>query len=61
MGNKRRSIRFDERTWMLLIELSEKTGASISVIIRSMIIRGLDSIVDESGNLIIDEGQIQED
>lgn len=61
MGNKRRSVRFDERTWMLLIELSEKTGSSISVIIRSMIIRGLDSILDESGNIKINEKQIQKE
>ncbi len=61
MGNKRRSVRFDERTWMILTELSTKTGASISVIIRSMIMRGLDGIIDESGNLKIDEKQIQEE
>lgn len=61
MGYKRRSVRFDERTWMILTELSAKTGASISVIIRSMIMRGLDEIIDESGNLKIDEKQIQEE
>lgn len=61
MGYKRRSVRFDERTWMILTELSTKTGASISVIIRSMIMRGLDEIIDESGNLKIDEKQIQEE
>lgn len=61
MGNKRQSVRFDERTWMILTELSTKTGASISVIIRSMIMRGLDGIIDESGNLKIDEKQIQEE
>lgn len=61
MGNKRRSVRFDERTWMILTELSTKTGASISVIIRSMIMRGLDGIIYESGNLKIDEKQIQEE
>lgn len=61
MGNKRRSIRFDERTWMLLNELSSKTGASISVVVRSIIINGLNSITDESGNLKINEKQIQEE
>lgn len=61
MGNKRRSIRFDERTWMLLTELSEKTGANISVIIRSMIIRGMDEIIDESGNIKINEKQEQKE
>lgn len=53
MNDKRKSIRFDDRTWMLLNELSRKTGANISVIIRSMVIRGLDKITDENGNLKI--------
>lgn len=61
MGNKRRSIRFDERTWMLLNELSKTTGASISVIIRGILMRGLNEVVDESGNLKINEKPIQED
>lgn len=59
--NKMIAIRFDERTWMLLNELSEKTGANISVIIRSMVIQGIDGIVDESGNLKINERQIQKE
>ena len=59
MGNNRRSVRFDERTWMLLSELSKKTGASISVIIRGMVIRGMDEIMDDSGNFKINEKPIQ--
>ena len=59
MGNNRRSVRFDERTWMLLNELSNKTGASISVIIRGMVIRGMDEIMDDSGNFKIDEKPVQ--
>ncbi|MGJ1015449.1 hypothetical protein K6V25_15950 [Bacteroides salyersiae] len=59
MGNNRRSVRFDERTWMLLNELSKKTGASISVIIRGMVIRGMDEIMDDSGNFKIDEKPVQ--
>ncbi|GFZ38972.1 hypothetical protein [Bacteroides nordii] len=59
MGNNRRSVRFDERTWMLLNELSKKTGASISVIIRGMVIRGMDEIMDDSGNFKINEKPIQ--
>ena len=31
MGNKRRSVRFDEHTWMLLKEVSEKMGVNMSV------------------------------
>ncbi len=34
MGNKRRSVRFDEHTWMLLKEVSEKMGVNMSVVIR---------------------------
>ncbi|MBT9871982.1 hypothetical protein GPL06_03955 [Bacteroides salyersiae] len=59
MGNNRRSVRFDERTWMLLNELSKKTGASISVIIRGMVIRGMDEIMDDSGNFKINEKPVQ--
>lgn len=59
MGNNRRSVRFDERTWMLLNELSKKTGVSISVIIRGMVIRGMDEIMDDSGNFKIDEKPVQ--
>lgn len=61
MGNKRRSVRFDERTWMLLNELSKKTGASISVVIRGMVIRGMDEIMDDSGNFKINEKPVQKD
>lgn len=59
MANKRISIRFDDGTLMLLDELSSKTGAKISVIIRSLVMKGIDEITDESGNLILDEKQIQ--
>lgn len=59
MANKRISIRFDEGTLMLLDELSSKTGANISVIIRGLVMKGIDEITDESGNLILDEKQIQ--
>lgn len=59
MGRRRISVRFDEGTLMLLTELSSKTGARISVIIRSLVMKGIDEITDESGNLILDEKQIQ--
>lgn len=57
--NKRISVRFDEHTMMVLNELSDKTGAKISVIIRSLVIKGIDEITDETGNLILDEEQVQ--
>jgi hypothetical protein len=44
---------------MRLAELSSKTGAKISVIIRSLVMKGIDEITDESGNLILDEKQVQ--
>ncbi|MDR1556807.1 MAG: hypothetical protein LBS88_07250 [Tannerellaceae bacterium] len=43
------SVRFDERTWMLLKELSEKTGSSMSVIVRSMVMRNIDAWLDKAG------------
>lgn len=59
MRKKKRTVRFDERTWMILNEISRKTNASISVIIRSLVMKGIDEITDETGNLKIDEKQIQ--
>ncbi|WP_390437811.1 ribbon-helix-helix domain-containing protein [Bacteroides uniformis] len=60
MASRRMSIRFNERIWMILNELSEKTGVTVSVIVRSLVMKGIDEITDESGNLKIDERQIQE-
>ena len=59
MGNKRRSVRSDEHTWMLLKEVSEKMGVNMSVVIRSMVARSLREITDDSGNLILNEKQVQ--
>ena len=60
MASRRMSIRFNERIWMILNELSEKTGVTVSVIVRSLVMKGIDEITDESGSLKIDERQIQE-
>ena len=60
MASRRMSIRFNERIWMILNELSEKTGVTVSVIVRSLVMKGIDEITDDSGNLKIDERQIQE-
>ena len=59
MGNKRRSVRFDEHPWMLLKEVSEKMGVNMSVVIRSMVAHSLREITDDSGNLILNEKQVQ--
>lgn len=60
MGNKKRSIRFDERTWMILNELAEKTDANISIVVRGLVTKGLNSLIDKDGNLRLNEKQIQE-
>lgn len=60
MDRTRRSIRFDERTWMLLKELSDKTGSKVSVIIRGMVTRSIDALLDEAGNFKIDENKEKE-
>lgn len=47
---KRLSIRLDERTAMLLSELSEITKTRSSVIIRGIMQRGINELIDEKGN-----------
>lgn len=44
------SIRFDDRTLMLLNELSTITGTNTSVIVRGMVLRCVDELIDKSGN-----------
>lgn len=45
------SIRFDERTLMLLDELSQLTGSSLSLLVRALVKRSLDELVDDEGNI----------
>lgn len=44
------SIRLDERSAMLLNELSKITRTSTSIIIRGMINRSIEELIDKSGN-----------
>lgn len=44
------SVRFDERTLMLLDELSAIIGTDKSVLIRTMVMRCMDELIDQSGN-----------
>lgn len=60
MKKKRISIRFDDRTLMLLEELSNKTSVKASVVVRSLVMKGINDIVDDAGNLKLDEKPIQE-
>lgn len=50
MGKKMINVRFDERTVMLLNELSDITQTSISVIVRGMVYRSIEELIDKSGN-----------
>ena len=47
---KRISIRLDERSAMLLNELSKITRTSTSIIIRGMVNRSIEELIDKSGN-----------
>lgn len=47
---KRISIRLDERSAMLLNELSKTTRTSTSIIIRGMVNRSIEELIDKSGN-----------
>ena len=60
MKKKRISIRFDDRTLMLLEELSNKTSVKVSVVVRSLVMKGINDIVGDAGNLKLDEKPIQE-
>ena len=48
--NKKLFARIDDRTHMLMSELSRMTGVSISVIAWSMLKRCIDDLIDEDGN-----------
>lgn len=61
MKKRRISIRFDDRTLMLLEELSNKTSAKVSVVVRSLVMKGINDIMDDTGNLKLDEKQVQEE
>ena len=45
------SIRVDERTTMLLNELSSLTGKNISVLSRVVIMKGLNYMLDNEGDI----------
>lgn len=47
---KRISIRLDECSAMLLNELSKITRTSTSIIIRGMVNRSIEELIDKSGN-----------
>ena len=52
------SIRFDARTLMLLDEIATKTNTKRSVVIRTLIMKGINAILDDAGNIIINEKPI---
>lgn len=45
------SIRFDDRTLMLLNELARLTGSSLSLLVRALVMRSIDELVDDNGNI----------
>lgn len=57
--NKILVVRIDERTSMLLSELSGITGMNTSVIVRSMVLRCVEELIDKSGEWRISNEKIQ--
>lgn len=49
MNKRRINIRIDDRMAMLLDELSGITGASVSLLVRGMLLRIIDELIDKSG------------
>ena len=58
MRRKRMSIRFDARTLMLIDEIATKTNTKRSVVIRTLIMKGINAILDDAGNITINEKPI---
>lgn len=50
MKGPRVTVRLDERTRMLLTELSEMTGTTVSVIVRGIVKQRIESLLDKAGN-----------
>lgn len=44
------SVRLKDREYMLLRELSERRGVSLSVVIRALLRRSIDDMLDADGN-----------
>lgn len=55
MNNKRLTIRFDESTWMALIEIAEKTGTKPYTISKAFIKKCINDLTNEDGYINIDE------
>lgn len=51
--NKILMVRVDERTGLIIDELSDKLGASKSRVIRVLLQKSIDEIIDEKGNIKI--------
>lgn len=52
MKKRKSCIRFDEYTWKLLNQLSTKACCSTSVIVRSMVIREINKLINKSTDKI---------
>ncbi|OAV72571.1 hypothetical protein Barb6_00982 [Bacteroidales bacterium Barb6] len=48
--SNRKTVRFDDRTWMLLKELAGRTGTTVSTVIRSLAAHGIEKLIDEKGD-----------
>lgn len=57
--NKILMVRVDERTGLIIDELSDKLGASKSCVIRVLIQKSIDEIIDEKGNIKINNAEKQ--
>lgn len=57
--NKILMVRVDERTGLIIDELSDKLGASKSRVIRVLLQKSIDEIIDEKGNIKINNAEKQ--
>jgi hypothetical protein len=58
---KKISIKIDERSLMILKEISSKRKVSLSVIVRAFLKRSVDGLIDEKGNVMCNEKEESEE
>lgn len=49
--DKRITVRFDDRTWLLLGEIASRTGQKVYTVVRGLVMHSIEQLLDEKGNL----------
>ena len=55
MNDRRITIRFNDRTWLLLNEIASRTGQKVYTVVRGLVMHSVEQLLDEEGNLHLNE------